>query len=54
MASTLSLLDGSHLLSLMALGIMGRITSAGTPTMMAATMATTCLASLLRRGICIR
>jgi hypothetical protein len=53
MAPTLSLLDGSHLLSLMALGIMGRITSAGTPTMMAAKMAMYILASLLRR-ICIR
>ena len=39
MASTLSLLDGSHLLSLMALGTMGRITSAGRPKMMAAKMA---------------
>ena len=39
MAPTLSLLDGSHLLSLMALGIMGRITSAGRPKMMAAKMA---------------
>ena len=57
MAPTLSLLDGCHLLSLMALGIMGRITSAGTPTMMAAKMAMYSLASLLRCGlrrICIR
>ena len=54
MASTLSMLEGSHLLSLMVLGIMGRMTRAGRPTMTAATMAATCLASLLRRGICIR
>ena len=40
MAATLSLLDGCHLLSLMALGIMGRITSAGRPTIVAAMMAT--------------
>ena len=50
MAPALSLLDGSHLLSLMALGIMGRITSAGTPTMMAAKMAMYSLAPLLRCG----
>ena len=54
MAATLSLPDGSHLLSLMALGIMGRITNAGRATIMAAVITTACLASLLRRGIRIR
>ena len=53
MAATLSLLDGSHLLSLMALGTMGRITSAGRPTIRAAKKAMPSLASLLRRS-CIR
>jgi hypothetical protein len=56
MAATLSLLDGCHLLSLIALGITGRITSAGRPAIMAAKMAMYSLASLLRRGmrrICI-
>ena len=57
MAPTLSLLDGCHLLSLMFWVTMGRITSAGRPTIAAAMMATASLASLLRRGmrrICIR
>jgi len=53
MAPTLSLLDGCHLLSLIALGTMGRITSAGRATIMAAVMAPARLASLLRR-ICAR
>ena len=39
MAATLSLLDGSHLLSLMALGTLGRTTSAERPTIAAAKMA---------------
>ena len=57
MAATLSLLDGCHLLSLMALGTMARIASASRHTVVAAMMATACLASLLRCGlrrICIR
>jgi hypothetical protein len=49
MAATLSLLDGCHLLSLMALGIIGRITSAGTAAIVAAKIAMHILASRLRR-----